>query len=177
MDARGETQQGLERCHRGAPPVEAEGELVQVGRLRQEPTVADEVPARQGRPALGARAVAHALARLPVVRERVEVERHAVRAGGHGAEVAGPGGLERKRHVLGERGKRDQREPGSQCGDEIPHAVKLGVFARALLTFYWLRVRRRRIADGRPGTVTMIRRFAGGPNPRLSSVSLSTNAD
>src|SRR2546425_8590304 len=31
MDARGETQQGLERCHRGAPPVEAEGELVQVG--------------------------------------------------------------------------------------------------------------------------------------------------
>src|SRR5216684_3150 len=31
MDARGEAQQGLERCHRGAPSVEAEGELVQVG--------------------------------------------------------------------------------------------------------------------------------------------------
>jgi hypothetical protein len=31
VDARGETEQGLERCHRGPPPVEAEGELVQVG--------------------------------------------------------------------------------------------------------------------------------------------------
>src|SRR5260370_28866125 len=31
MNARGEAEQGLEGRHRGAPPVEAEGELVQVG--------------------------------------------------------------------------------------------------------------------------------------------------
>jgi len=40
MDARGEAEQGLEGRHRGTPPVEAEGELVQVG---LEVVVADAV--------------------------------------------------------------------------------------------------------------------------------------
>ena len=40
MDARGEAQKGLEGRHRCAPPIEAEGELVQVG---LEVVVADAV--------------------------------------------------------------------------------------------------------------------------------------
>ena len=40
MDARGEAEKSLEGRHRGTPPVEAEGELVQVG---LEVVVADAV--------------------------------------------------------------------------------------------------------------------------------------
>jgi hypothetical protein len=52
---------------------------------------------------------------------------------------------------------------------ELCRAV-LGVFARAVLSFYRQQARRRRIANGQTGTVTVIQRFGKPTRSALASV-------